>query len=85
MTCCVILHNMIVEDESDGVAQTHDFKAPREQVEIPKDQDVAQAATRLMNFLQMHQNLRDHQVHTQLPSDFVEHMWTHNRNQRANV
>ncbi|XP_020200492.1 uncharacterized protein [Aegilops tauschii subsp. strangulata] len=28
MSCCVILHNMIVEDEGDGVAQTHDFEAP---------------------------------------------------------
>ena len=55
MTCYVILHNMIVEDEGDGVAQTHDFEAHREQVEIPEDQDAAQ----LMNFLQMHQNLRD--------------------------
>ena len=41
MTCCVILHNMIVEDEGDGVAQTHDFEAPREQVEIPEDEDAA--------------------------------------------
>ena len=53
VTCYVILHNMIVEDESDGVAQTHEFEAPGEQVEIPEDQDAAQ----LMNFLQMHQNL----------------------------
>ena len=30
MICCVILHNMIVEDEGDGVAQTHDFEAPGE-------------------------------------------------------
>ena len=60
MTCCVILHNMIVEDEGDGVAQTHDFKAPEEQVEIPEHQD----ADQLMNFLQMHQNIRDRQVHT---------------------
>jgi hypothetical protein len=77
MTCCVILYNMIVEDEGDGVAQTNDFEAPGEQVEIPKDQD----ATQLVNFLQMHQNLRDHQVHAQLLSDLVEHMWTHNGNQ----
>ena len=50
MTCCVILHNMIVEDEGDGVAQTHDFEVPGEQVETPGDQDAAQ----LMNFPQMH-------------------------------
>ena len=37
MICCVILHNMIVEDEGNGVAQTNDFEAPGEQVEIPED------------------------------------------------
>ena len=76
MTCCVILHNMIVEDEGDGVAQTNDFEAPGEQVQILKDQD----ATHLMDFLQMHQNLRDHQVHARLLNDPMEHMWTHNEN-----
>nr|XP_020183789.1 protein ALP1-like [Aegilops tauschii subsp. strangulata] len=81
MTCCVILHNMIVEGEGDGVAQTNDFEALGEQVEIPEDQE----ATRLMNFPQMHQNLRDHQVHEQLLNDLVEHMWTHNGNQRPDV
>ena len=81
MTCCVILHNMIVEDEGDGVAQTHDFKAPGEEIEILEDQDAA----RLMNFLQTHQNLRDQQVHTQLLNDLVEHMWSHNGNQGANA
>nr|XP_020177431.1 uncharacterized protein LOC109762965 [Aegilops tauschii subsp. strangulata] len=55
MTYCVILHNMIVENEGDGVDQTHDFEALGEQVEVPKDKDAAQ----LMNFLQMHQNLRN--------------------------
>ena len=81
MTCCVILHNMIVEDEGEGVAQTNDFEAPGEQVEIPEDQDAAQ----LQNFLQMHQNLRNHQVHTQLLNDLVEHMWIHNGNQGGNA
>ena len=47
---------MIVENEGDGVVQTNDSEAPGEQVEILEDQD----ATQLMNFLQMHQNLRDH-------------------------
>ena len=74
MTCCVILHIMIVEDEADGVA-------PGEEVEILEDQDAAQ----LMNFLQMHQNLRDQQMHTQLLNDLVEHMWIHNGNQGGNA
>ena len=61
---------MIVEDEGDGVAQTHDFEAPGEQVEIPEDQYLAQ----LMNFPQMHQNLQDHQVHMQLLNDFLRRL-----------
>ena len=72
---------MIVGNEGDGVAQTNDFEAPGEQVETLKDQDAA----RLMNFLQIHPNLRDHQVHAQLLNDLVEHMWTHNGNQFAVV
>ena len=56
------MHNMIIRDEGDSVAQTHDFKAPEEQVEIPEHQD----ADQLMNFLQMYQNLWDQRVHTQL-------------------
>jgi hypothetical protein len=72
---------MIVEDEDESVAQTNDFEAPGEQVEIPEDQDAAQ----LQNFLQMHQNLRNHQVHTQLLNDLVEHMWIHNGNQGGNA
>ncbi|XP_073355334.1 uncharacterized protein [Aegilops tauschii subsp. strangulata] len=77
MTCCVVLHNMIVEVESDDVGQTHDFEAPGEQVEILEDRDAAQ----LMNFLHMQQSLLDQQVHTQLFIDLVEHMWTRNGNQ----
>ena len=70
MTCYVFLHNMIVEDEVDGVAQINDFESLGEQVEIPEDQD----ANQLMKFLQMHQNLRDQQVHMQPLNDLVEHM-----------
>lgn len=32
MTCCVILHNMIVENEDDGVAKTYDFDVPGQYV-----------------------------------------------------
>ena len=46
-----------------------------------EDQDAAQ----LINFLHMHRNFWDYQVHTQLLNDLVEHMWIHNGNQGANV
>jgi len=39
MTCCVTLHNMIVEDEGDGVARTDDFEKPRVQV-LLEEQEV---------------------------------------------
>ena len=39
ITCCVILHNMIVEDEGEGSALTHDFDKPEDQIHIPKQQD----------------------------------------------
>ena len=52
MTCCVILHHMIVEDEGEGVARTHDFEKPGVQVRLP-EQDVEHN----VNFLEMHQNL----------------------------
>ena len=54
----------------DDVAQTNDFEAPEEQVEIPKDQDAA---------------LRNQQVHTHLLNDLVKHMWIHNGNQGGNA
>ena len=36
LTCCVILYNIIVEDEGDVVAQTYDFEAHEEQVKSRK-------------------------------------------------
>ena len=36
MTCCVILHNMIVKEEGDGAAQTHEYEKLGVQVHIPK-------------------------------------------------
>ena len=69
MTCCVILHNMIVEDEGEGAART-DFEKPGEHVHLPE-----QDAEYVMHFLEMHRQLRDEQVHTQLLHDLVEHMY----------
>ena len=76
MTCCVILHNMIVEDEGEGAARTNDFDKPGEHVHLPK-----QEAEHVMHFLEMHRQLRDEVVHTQLLNDLVEHMYVFMENQ----
>ena len=70
MTYCVILHNMIVEDEGDGAARTHDFEKSREHVHLPEEE-----VEYVMHFLEMHQQLIDELVHTQLFNDLVEHMY----------
>lgn len=36
MTCRVIFENMIVKDECDGVARTHDFEMPGVNVRLPE-------------------------------------------------
>ena len=66
MTCCVILHNMIVEDEGEGAART-DFEKPGEHVHLPK-----QEAEYVMQFLEMHRQLRDEVAQL---NDLVEHMY----------
>lgn len=43
----------------------------------PPNQD----AEHIVNFLEMHRNLRDQNMHGQLLSNLVEHIWTHNGNQ----
>ena len=69
MTCCVILHNMIIEDEDEGAAYTHDFEKPRLEFRLSE-----QEAENIVNFLEMHRQLRDQQVHMQLLNNLVEHI-----------
>ena len=63
---------MIVEDEGEGAARTHDFDKPGVHVHLSE-----QDAQHVMNFLEMHRQLRDQQVHTQLLNDLVEYVYVH--------
>ena len=63
-----------------GQPRTHDFAKHREQ-----GYNLKQDVDHIMNFLKMHQNLGDHQVHAQLLCDLMKCMLTHNENQRVNV
>ncbi|XP_073359770.1 uncharacterized protein [Aegilops tauschii subsp. strangulata] len=76
MTACVIMHNMIVDDERDDSIYDQGFDFQGENVES----EHAPPAT-FEQFVKFHRELRDWHTHVQLQDDLVEHMWTHIGNQ----
>lgn len=72
MQACVIMHNMIIEDDCKNHARTHvgpyECEGPLAEVdhELPAD---------FTDFLAMHAEIRDNNIHEQLQNDLVEHMW----------
>ncbi|XBI18098.1 hypothetical protein VPH35_059980 [Triticum aestivum] len=70
MTCCIILHNMIIESEQkEPVFDTEPYyrQGPFETVDH-------QVPTSWAAFLNMRQEIRDPQVHQELHHDLVEHL-----------
>ena len=66
---------MTVEDVGEGATRGHDFEKPGTHAHL-----LEQEAGSIANFLEMHRQLRDQQVHMQLLNDPVEHMWIHTGN-----
>ena len=72
MTCCVILHNMIIESEQEEpVFDTEPYyrQGPLAQVDH-------QLLATWTAFLNMRQEIRDPQGHQKVPQDLVEHLWS---------
>ena len=71
MTCCVILHNMIIESEQeDPVFDTEPYYRQGPLAEVDH-----QLPTTWTAYLSMRQEIRDPQVHQQLQKDLIEHLW----------
>ena len=71
MTCCVILHNMIIESEQEeSVLDTESYYR-----QVPLAQVDHQLPAIWVAFLNMRQEIRDPQMHQQLQYDLVEHLW----------
>ena len=71
MTCCVILHNMIIESEQEEqVSDTEPYyrQGPLAQVDH-------QLPTTWTAFLNIRQKIRNALMHQQLQQDLVEHLW----------
>ncbi|TVU45067.1 hypothetical protein EJB05_04538, partial [Eragrostis curvula] len=75
MQACVLLHNMIIEDERE---EEQDFNYHQESNGIPvlKPEDYQRRDPFVLeNFLKIHQEIEDKSSHEQLRDDLVEHLW----------
>uniref|UniRef100_A0A0D3C950 DDE Tnp4 domain-containing protein n=1 Tax=Brassica oleracea var. oleracea TaxID=109376 RepID=A0A0D3C950_BRAOL len=79
MRACIILHNMIVEDERDGYTQfdVSEFQQGEDtgtaHVDLAFSTDMP---TNIANMIGVRTRIRDRQMHQQLKHDLVEHLWT---------
>ncbi|KAF8395268.1 hypothetical protein HHK36_019210 [Tetracentron sinense] len=73
MKACIIIHNMIVEDERDvNGAEDFNYDAIDESPHAPVSHE---RTTELMEFIRGIHRIRDRGTHSQLQSDLVEHLW----------
>nr|XP_023895246.1 uncharacterized protein LOC112007173 [Quercus suber] len=74
MMACIILHNMIVEDEQHTYLGANDFDY--DQIDDNGPEPVSHNPTcNLMQFIESHNSIRDRGIHSQLQADLVEHLW----------
>ncbi|XP_010474396.1 PREDICTED: uncharacterized protein LOC104753911 [Camelina sativa] len=74
MRACIILHNMIVENERDGYTQADVSDFPqRDGVDLSYSINMA---SNISNVLNGQTIIRDREVHHQLKHDLVGHLWT---------
>ena len=71
MKACVIMHNMIVEDEG-VVDPTERFDYGGQNVEPSHENNRT-----LDEFIEAHKRIRDKETHVQLKEDLMEHLWNH--------
>ena len=73
MKACIIFHNMIIEDERDE-AEAVDLDY--EQIdEISCTLMSREPTNEFTEFIQVHQCIRDREVHSQLQMNLIEHLW----------
>jgi hypothetical protein len=70
MKACVIMHNMIVEEERETGRQNRSYEAMGERVTVSRTH-----AEQLSYFIQMTHQIRNKAEHNQLQLDLIEHVW----------
>ena len=70
VTSCIIMHNMIIEDERDIDATIEErFEDPTVEVEIATHNDA-----RFQEFLACHKKIKEREAHTELRNALIEHL-----------
>ena len=70
MKACIIMHNMIIEDE--GATNDNDFDGSGENPIVK----VSHVHTpEFVDFIQTHHHIRSNASHSQLQYDLIEHLW----------
>ncbi|XP_042942877.1 uncharacterized protein LOC122277043 [Carya illinoinensis] len=72
MKTCVILHNMIIEDERDD---SECLNIEYDQLDDNLPELSRNHTTELTDFIQRHHDIRDSSAHHQLQEDLIEHQW----------
>jgi len=74
MIACIIMHNMIVEDERN---EDEDFRYDGVgQLVRPSPREVRNRTREFHEFMQAHHEIRNVQTHSQLRDDLIEHLWS---------
>ncbi|XP_073019427.1 uncharacterized protein [Primulina eburnea] len=72
MTGCIIMHNMIIEDERDLSAPIEDAReAPLADVEMVVNDE----STRFEEFLSRYKKIKNRDAHYELRNALIEHLW----------
>ena len=81
MKACIIMHNMIVEDERESIFE-NDLNY--DHINPPNTNFASGSSSDFQFFLQRYQAIRNQHMHSQLKNDLIEHQWSlHQRRLQA--
>ena len=75
MKACIILHNMIVEDERDDNEEVDLDYEKIDREDNPHLQVLREQSDGFLSNIERHGRIRDREIHFQLQSDLIEHLW----------
>ena len=75
MKACIILHNMIVEDERDDNEEVDLDYEKIDREHNPHLQVLREQSDEFLSYIERHRRIRDREIHFQLQSNLIEHLW----------